>query len=105
MKVFIIGEMPNRMNGTISVSPDEYDHYQRAALRLRADGQTIVSPMVLPDGLSNDDYVHLCYSLIDVSEAVLFLDGWEQSDNVRWIYRCACHTGKKILYEKEKVNA
>ena len=105
MKVYIIGEMPNCMDGTISVSPDEYDHYQRAAIRLRMAGHTVVSPMVLPDGLSHDDYVHLCYSLIDISEAVLFLDGWESSESVRWIYRYACHTGKKILYEKENVNA
>lgn len=93
MKVYIVGR--------ISGDPDDYDHFQRAALKVRMMGHTVLSPMILPDGLDDEDYTHIFYSMMDVSEGVYFLDNWKNSARAQEAYRYAEHTGKTILYEKE----
>ena len=92
MKVYLIGR--------ISGEPDDYDHFQRAALKVRMMGHTVLSPMILPDGLDNEDYAHIFYSMMDVSEGVYFLDNWQESAIAQEAFRYAQHTGKVILYER-----
>lgn len=93
MKVYIAGK--------ITGEPDYYEHFQRAMLRLRGQGYKVITPTILPDGLEWSDYMHICMSLIDVADAVYFLDNWTESDGAREEYRYAHHTGKHIMYEKK----
>ena len=94
MKVYIVGR--------ISGNPDDYDHFQRAALKVRMMDHTVISPMILPGGLDNEDYAHIFYSMMDVSEGVYFLDNWKDSEIAQEAFRYANHTGKVILYEREE---
>lgn len=91
MKVYLIGR--------ISGEPDDYDHFQRAALKVRMMGHTVLSPMILPDGLEPEDYTHLFYSLLDVAEGIYLLDNWQDSGIAQDAYTYATHTRKAILYE------
>jgi len=93
MKVYIAGK--------ITGEPDYYEHFERAILLLRFARHTVLSPTILPDGLEWEDYMHICYSMIDVAEAVYFLDNWTESSGAREEFRYANHTGKRILYERE----
>jgi hypothetical protein len=92
MKVYIAGK--------ITGDPDYLDKFQRAALKIRTEGHKVVSPTCLPDGLEWEDYMHVCYALIDVSDAVHLLADWEDSRGARDEHRYALHTGKIVSYER-----
>ena len=51
-----------------------------AALFLRFKGYKVHNPAILPGWLSHDQAMHICYSMIDLSDAVVQLDGWQQSE-------------------------
>lgn len=89
--------------GKITGCPDYYARFQLAMLSLRMKGYLVVTPTILPDGLDWSEYMHICFSLIDVVDSVYFLDNWEDSRGAREEYRYACHTGKTILFERDPV--
>lgn len=91
MKIYIAGK--------ITGNPDYLDHFRRAMLKLRQAGQLVITPTILPDGLDHAEYMHICYALIDVSDAVFFLDNWKQSEGARDEFIYANHTGKHIFHE------
>jgi hypothetical protein len=93
--------MKTYIAGKITGNPDYYEHFQRAALDLRMKGHTVISPTILPDGLEYADYMHACFALVDVAEAVYMLNNWQESAGAVEEHRYAHHTGKIILYEKE----
>ena len=93
MKVYIAGK--------ITGEPEYYEHFERAMLRLRFAHQTVLTPTILPDGLEHDEYMHICMAMIDIADAVYFLDNWTESKGAREEFRYANHTGKHIWFEKE----
>lgn len=95
MKMYIAGK--------ITGNPEYYEHFQRAMLKLRAAGHTVITPTILPDGLEYAEYLHICYSLIDVAEGVYFLSNWTESAGAREEHRYACHTGKVLFFEPGKI--
>lgn len=92
--------MKTYIAGKITGNPDYYEHFQRAALDLRIAGHTVITPTILPDGLDYADYMHICFSLIDVAESVYMLSNWTESAGAVEEHRYALHTGKVVLYEK-----
>jgi hypothetical protein len=87
--------------GKITGDQEYYEKFQRALFKLRAQGYTVVTPTILPDGLTHDDYMHICFSLVDVCDVCFFLPDWEDSPGAQEEHRYALHTGKIIIYEKE----
>jgi hypothetical protein len=92
MKIYIAGK--------ITGDPDYYRKFQDAALKVRMAGHVVITPTCLPDNLgTHDDYMHCCYALIDVSEAVYFLKDWKDSPGATDEFRYAHHTGKHLFFE------
>lgn len=97
MKIYVAGK--------ITGNPEYYEHFQRAMLKLRTSGHLVILPTILPDGLEHDEYMHICYALIDVSDAVYFLSNWRESEGAREEHRYASHTGKILLFEGPAIYA
>ena len=68
--------------GRITGNPDYKEEFERAAREIaRLDpGAVILNPAVLPEGLSNEGYMRICFAMLDVAETVVFLPGSEKSD-------------------------
>jgi len=39
----------------------------------------VLNPAVLPIGMKHKDYMKICFAMIDVSDEVLFLEGYQES--------------------------
>lgn len=84
--------------GPISNDPDYKDKFGAADCALTKMGHTVINPAFLPKDLGDcTDYMKLCFPMIDAADAVVMLDGWEQSFGAcrEWGYAMAL--GKIVL--------
>lgn len=73
------------------------------AEKLRKQGHETFVPCVLPDypDVPHKDYMHICYAMIDICDAVYMLSDWQKSKGARMELQYAADWRKKILYENE----
>ena len=66
--------------GPITGVPNYKETFKQYEDYLKAKGYTVLNPTaVLPEGLTNQQYMHACLNLIDCADAVLFLPGSDES--------------------------
>lgn len=66
--------------GPISNDPDYKEKFAREEAELTARGLIVINPAHLPQGLGDcTQYMSLCFPMIDICDAVVMLDGWEES--------------------------
>ena len=67
--------------GKISGNLENYNaEFQAAEDKLRALGfEKILKPSVLPGNLGYEQYMPICFAMIDVSDYIYFLDNWQES--------------------------
>lgn len=77
--------------------------FREANVKLSAEGHTVFQPTVLPmyANVSHEDYMHICFAMIDICDAVYMLADWQQSIGARMERQYAMDQNKKILYEDE----
>ena len=97
MKIFISGAMTGKPDYNRAV-------FQSVEADLSLKGHTVLSPannipICQPDAISHAEYVSICFAMINVCDAVVFLDGWEQSVGSLMEMGYARANGKRVLYE------
>lgn len=80
---------------------DVIKKFEAAQKCLVANGHQVFIPSVLPayDEVSHEDYLHICYAMIDICDAVYMLSDWQQSKGARMELQYAADHRKEILYE------
>lgn len=71
MKIYIAGP--------ISKNPsykEQFGAYQR---ELEARGHIVLNPARLPQGMMAGDYMRICFSMLEVADAVVFLPNYGES--------------------------
>ena len=92
MKVYIAGK--------ITGNPDYKQQFAEVEKKLREKGHTTMNPAVLPDGFDHHEYMQICFSMIDVCDAVYFLSNWRDSKGATMEYNYAFGAGKGIMFEE-----
>ena len=88
--------------GPITGHLDYRKKFKAAEEKLKEMGHTPINPAYLPDGLGNrDDYLHICYSMIDKADGVYLLDNWLTSIGAIKETEYARKKGKMVFHEKE----
>ena len=75
MKVYIAGK--------ITGDWQYREKFESAAELLRREGHVVLNPAVLPDGMSDADYMRICFSMIDVADRVVLLPDYKDSPGAR----------------------
>ena len=75
MKVYIAGK--------ITGDPGYRDKFAAAEIQLGGQGHTVLNPAELPDGMAKADYMRICFAMIDVADAVVFLPDAAESAGAR----------------------
>ena len=96
MKVYIAGKV------TGLEKADIFKKFYESG-KLKKDGHLVMSPAVLAlnDGFEHSDYMHICYAMIDVCDAVYMQKDWQQSKGARMELQYAKDWKKLIIYEDE----
>lgn len=97
MKVYIAGKV------TGLPKEEVLKKFHESGKQLKKDGHTVMSPAVLAlnEGFGHSDYMHICYAMIDVCDAVYMQKDWQQSKGARMELQYAKSWRKQILYEDE----
>lgn len=53
--------------------------FMEAQARLQQLGCVVLNPAVLPDGMPGNRYMPICLAMISQADALVLLDGWEDS--------------------------
>ena len=75
MKVYIAGK--------ITGDPGYRDKFAAAEIQLGRQGHVVLNPAELPEGMAPEDYMRICFAMIDVADAVIFLPDAAESAGAR----------------------
>lgn len=97
MKVYIAGKVTGLEKAEI------FKKFYESGKQLKEQGYTVMSPAVLAlnEGFDHSDYMHICYAMIDVCDAVYMQKDWQQSKGARMELQYAKDKKKQIIYEDE----
>lgn len=95
MKFYIAGKV------TGLEKDDMFKKFFESRKLLKKDGHLVMSPAVLAlnEGFEHEDYMHICYAMIDVCDAVYMQKDWQQSKGARMELQYAKDWKKQIIYE------
>ena len=95
MKVYIAGKITGLPH------EDAVQKFENAARALKEKGHEPFVPTVLPsyNDVSHEDYMHVCYAMIDICDEIYMLKDWQDSKGARLERQYAFDRDKKISYE------
>jgi hypothetical protein len=90
--------------GKISGDPDYRAKFNRARRMLTDLGfRPVINPAELPDGISYERCMKICFAMLDACEAVAFLPNWRESKGAVREFARALLKGKRIVFLAEGV--
>ncbi|WP_147612321.1 DUF4406 domain-containing protein [Treponema pectinovorum] len=95
MKIYIAGKITGQK------MPFVFIKFFKSAFYLKIRGHKVMNPAKLNKGFEHSEYMHICYSMIDVCNAVYMQKDWKNSKGAMLEYEYAKKTNKKILFEKK----
>ncbi|WP_182027521.1 DUF4406 domain-containing protein [Vibrio rotiferianus] len=88
--------------GPVSGLPEFNRHnFHLADTLLTKAGNVVLNPAMLPDGLSQPEYMDICCAMVRCADTLFMLDDWERSDGAMAEYHLAKKLGKSILFQGE----
>ena len=75
------------------------ERFEQAAEHLRGLGAIPMYSTGLPLGFDHGEYLYICFAMIDVCDAVYFLDNWWNSPGAMKEFQYARTKNKQLLYE------
>jgi nucleoside 2-deoxyribosyltransferase len=98
MKVYIAGKITGLDH---EVTNAKFDYAKQF---LEQQGHEVLIPTVLPvlTSMSQENYMHICFAMIDVCDAVFMLSDWQQSPGARQELQYATDWKKVVIYQDEK---
>lgn len=88
MKVYIAGK--------ITGDPGYRDKFAAAEIQLGWQGNTVLNPAELPEGMTPADYMRICLAMIDVADLVVFLPDAKDSAGARLEKAYCEYVGKEM---------
>ncbi len=95
MKIYIAGPM----SGLPDFNRTSFNH---AHVFLGAKGHVVLNPALLPDGLTQAEYMDICLSMLRCADAIYMLEGWEHSAGARAENALAEKLEMEIIFQEEE---
>ena len=94
MKVYIAGPMTGLPHFNRPA-------FQQAAINLSFENHVPLNPAILPDGLTEADYMAIGLTMLQRAEAIYLLTGWQFSAGARAEHALALKLGLEVIEQKE----
>lgn len=95
MKIYVAGKISELNREDVVIK------FEKARADIKALGHSVFVPTVLPNyaDVPHEDYLHICYAMIDICDAVYMLPDWQTSKGARMELQYAADHRKEIFYE------
>ena len=95
MKIYI--------SGAITGTDDYMERFEKAEKKLTEQGYSVVNPAKvnaqLPEDTTYEEYMKMCFCMLDMCEAIFMLKGWSKSCGSNREYWYAMGNCKTIICE------
>jgi len=95
MKIYIAGPMTG-------YSDFNRPMFNLVASQIANDGHVALNPAILPNGLTQFQYMDICLAMIRCADAIHMLHGWRESEGAVAERALAMKLGLKITYQFEE---
>lgn len=91
------------LSGKITENENYKAEFKVAEVYLRNIGYTVINPAQLDEistkELTHEQYMKVCYKLIDISDIIFMVSGWQKSKGANAELSYAKSLGKKVMYQ------
>lgn len=94
LKIYLSGPM----TGLPNLNRAEFSRW---ANWITQGGDIAINPGVLPDGLSDGEYMDICCAMLRSADCIMLLEGWENSPGARAEWALAEKLRMSILHQPE----
>lgn len=74
------------------------DSFNAKAKEFTNEGHTVLNPAILPDGLTEREYMQICLLMLSMCGEIYMLKGWEDSAGAKIEYNLAVKSGLRVTY-------
>lgn len=89
--------------GPIAGVDKYWEAFERADDALQAAGFIGLSPARLPQGMTHEQYMRICFAMIDTADAVLFLPGSYASPGALLEFNYCKYIGKPCVHSVKEL--
>lgn len=89
LKIYIAG----KING----DENYREKFENAERLLSREGHAVLNPASLPCGMSSEDYMAICWTMLSRADIVVFLPDWEESRGASMEHAYCEYTGKEFI--------
>ncbi len=75
--------------------------FQQAAINLSFEKHVPLNPAILPDGLTEADYMAIGLTMLQRADAIYLLTGWQFSAGARAEHALALKLGLEVIEQRE----
>lgn len=94
--------MKTYIAGKIAGDPDYRDKFSKAEVMLNEKGfDVILNSTFLPNGMTNGEYMRICFAMIDCADVVAFLPDYTQSKGALLEWQYCQYVEKQTFYLEE----
>ena len=90
------------LSGKITDNPNYKSEFACAELFLIQMGYIVINPADIEeivDGLTYEQIIQICYRLVDISDIIFMVSGWQKSKGANAELSYAKSLGKKVMYQ------
>ena len=91
------------ISGQITGTDDYIYRFAKSEEKLKKDGYSVINPAKvnaqLPEDTSYEEYMKMCFCMLDMCEAIFMLKGWSKSCGANREYGYAMAKDMIIMYE------
>lgn len=89
------------LSGRITGNPRYHKEFETAEKVLSEQGHIVLNPATLPEGLPRKKYMPICLAMLEAADAVIMLQGWQDSKGAQVEKAYAEYQRKIVCYEME----
>jgi hypothetical protein len=99
MKIYVAGPMTGYENCNREAFNDK-------CVELSAQGHSVLNPATLPAGLTQAEYMDVCFAMIRAVDVLMFLPNWQASEGATAEYYYGKKLGLKLVCARtlEEIN-
>ena len=85
--------------GKITDDKNYQKKFNKAEEKYKKKGYIVLNPAWMPQGMRAEDYMRICFSMIDTADVVVFLKDFRDSEGAKLELSYCIYTGKGVMFD------